>query len=216
VKPGLERYVIPTGLLSFSAQRAQSVPACDPRTFGATGDGKTPDTQAIQSAIDACATKGVGTVHFTAGIYLSAPLTMRSHVHLQLDKEAILLGSLKLGTILSDPSRTPTGVGLRCWHGDNLTDIAFTGEGAVDGSGKPWWEIAEASRLHLGMHRVVRHRLLRGPHLCAVGTLQISLCHVFDSDTASGRGRQARSGIRPGDGAKVFGGACHFVEQRAE
>ena len=85
-------------------------------------------------------------------------------MHLQLDKEAILLGSLKLGTILSDPSRTPTGVGLRCWHGDNLTDIAFTGEGAVDGSGKPWWEIAEASRLHLGMHRVeVRHRLLPWP-----------------------------------------------------
>ena len=82
-------------------------------------------------------------------------------MHLQLDKEAILLGSLKLGTILSDPSRASTGVGLRCWHGDNLTDIAFTGEGAVDGSGKPWWEIAEASRLHLGMHRVeVRHRLL--------------------------------------------------------
>jgi len=119
---------------------------CDPRTFGAKGDGKTPDTQAIESAIDACASKGGGTVHMTAGTYLSAPLTIKSHVHLQLDKGAVLLGSLKLEDYPVRPGPESNWRRVALLHGDNLTDIAFTGEGVIDGSGKPWWDIARANR----------------------------------------------------------------------
>jgi len=40
------------------------------RTYGATGDGTTDDTVAINAAIAACGTAGGGTVYFPAGVYL--------------------------------------------------------------------------------------------------------------------------------------------------
>ncbi len=59
---------------------------CDPHAFGAKGDGTTKDTVAIQSAIDACAAQGGGTVKLTAGTYLSAPIVLKSNITLHLDK----------------------------------------------------------------------------------------------------------------------------------
>ena len=43
----------------------------DVRNFGATGDGKTLDTPAINKAIETAASAGGGTVYFAAGTYLS-------------------------------------------------------------------------------------------------------------------------------------------------
>lgn len=50
--------------------------------YGATGDGSTDDTTAIQAAIDAANTAGGGTVFFPEGTYISTLLTMYSNVHL--------------------------------------------------------------------------------------------------------------------------------------
>src|SRR5271168_2051146 len=72
---------------------AAKVAACDPHTLGAKADGQTEDTAALQGAIDQCAKGDGGVVHLTAGTYLSGPLTLRSHMHLLLDKGATLLGS---------------------------------------------------------------------------------------------------------------------------
>ena len=50
------------------------------KDFGATGDGSTDDTVAIQAAITACGAAGGGTVYFPRGIYqLSALLTVSSN-----------------------------------------------------------------------------------------------------------------------------------------
>ncbi len=51
------------------------------RRFGAKGDGRSDDTKAIQSAIDAAASLG-GAVDVPPGIYLSGELYMRPHVAL--------------------------------------------------------------------------------------------------------------------------------------
>ena len=49
-----------------------AVPAhFDVRAYGATGNGKTKDTAAIQRAVDACAAAGGGVVYLSPGTYLS-------------------------------------------------------------------------------------------------------------------------------------------------
>lgn len=45
------------------------------RHYGATGDGSTDDTAAIQAALDAASAAGRGTVYFPAGTYIVAPTT---------------------------------------------------------------------------------------------------------------------------------------------
>jgi len=118
---------------------------CDPHAFGAKGDGTTPDTAALQKAIDTCAAQN-GPVHLTAGTYLSAPLTLRSHTHLILDTGAIILGSLNVDDY---PVRTEPSANWRrtaLIHADNATDISIVGPGVIDGSGQQWWDMAEKAR----------------------------------------------------------------------
>lgn len=50
------------------------------RDFGATGDGTTKDTAAIQAAIDAAAAAGGGEVRVPAGRYVTGTLYLKSHV----------------------------------------------------------------------------------------------------------------------------------------
>ena len=60
---------------------AASQPVLNVREFGATGDGKTDDTKAIQRALDAAGEAG-GTVFVGPGVYLCADLLMRKNTAL--------------------------------------------------------------------------------------------------------------------------------------
>jgi polygalacturonase len=60
---------------------------------GATGDGKTKDTLAIQQTIERCSMFGGGEVFVPAGNYLTGALVLRSGVTLRLDDGATLNGS---------------------------------------------------------------------------------------------------------------------------
>lgn len=64
------------------------------RASGAAGDGARLDTAAIQSAVDACAQHGGGTVWFPPGTYLSGTIVLRDRV--RLETGATLLGSTGL------------------------------------------------------------------------------------------------------------------------
>ena len=60
------------------------------KDYGATGDGSTIDSGAIDKAIEAAAVSGGGTVLFPAGNYLSYSIHLKSRVALYLDQGATL------------------------------------------------------------------------------------------------------------------------------
>jgi hypothetical protein len=110
------------------------------RDFGATGDGVTLDTRAIQSAIDACTQMGGGTVFLPPGNYLTGTITLKDNVRLHVGPSARLLGS----TSLTDyPSlKRVEGEMFSIEYLDyclinayKAQHIALTGEGIVDGQG---------------------------------------------------------------------------------
>jgi len=93
-------FIVAAALLMSLAVTAQdtnraSRPASEynVRTFGAKGDGKALDTDAVNRAIDAAAAAGGGTVWFPAGSYLCFSIHLKSHVALYLDEGATIVAA---------------------------------------------------------------------------------------------------------------------------
>jgi len=106
--------------------------------FGAVGDGKTLNTAFIQKAIDACNKSGGGRVVFPAGRYLSGTIVIKDNIILQLDKNAVLLGSTNTADYQNlDPFTDGLGidVGWALVVAVDVKNIAIEGEGAIDGQG---------------------------------------------------------------------------------
>jgi len=120
------------------------------RDFGATGDGKTLDSPAINRAIDAAAAAGGGTVYFPAGVYASYSIRLKSHITLYLDQGAVILAESTPHDGLSSggyDAAEPQGewepyqdYGHNHWHnsliwGEGLNDLAILGQGLIWGKG---------------------------------------------------------------------------------
>ncbi|WP_222853705.1 glycoside hydrolase family 28 protein [Fodinicola acaciae] len=114
------------------------------RDYGATGNGSTNDTTAINNAITAAnAATGGGIVRFPAGTYKSAnSIHMKSNVTLQLDSGATIVGSSadNYDAAESNPNDNYQDYGHSHFHdamiwGNNLTNIGFVGSGTIDGGG---------------------------------------------------------------------------------
>src|SRR3954453_2981734 len=91
-----------TGAATNAADLPASAPSDDKllgarvynvRDTGATGDGVTLDSAAVQAAIDACARDRGGTVLIPAGDFLVGTLELKSNVTLHLAALGRLLGS---------------------------------------------------------------------------------------------------------------------------
>jgi polygalacturonase len=133
-----------------SANRAATGGVFDVRTFGATGDGKTIDTAAINRAIDAAAAAGGGTVHFPAGTYESYSIHLKSNVVLYLDMGAVIRaastpmeGTASGGYDAAEESNGDNhfqDYGHSHWHnsliwGENLHNFGIIGPGLIYGKG---------------------------------------------------------------------------------
>jgi len=116
-------------------------------SFGAVGDGKTMNTTAFGNAIAACESAGGGSVVVPAGVFLTGPFRLASHMALVVEKGATIQASNKFSDFgLPDPLPTTQDElnKLRAAlhpliSGSDLTDVAIRGEGTIDGAGAPWW-----------------------------------------------------------------------------
>ncbi len=122
------------------------------KDYGATGDGHSIDSPAINQAIEAAAQAGGGTVFFPAGTYLSYSIRLRDHIGLHLDHGSVILAAEPTedqGYDAAEPN--PWGdlryqdFGHSHWHdsliwGENLEDISITGPGLIHGKGLRRWD----------------------------------------------------------------------------
>jgi hypothetical protein len=73
--------------------------------FGAKGDGRVLNTQAIQAAVDACAARGGGTVVVPPGEFVSGTIVLKSRTTLYSAPGAVLRGSGNLADYPPAPFR---------------------------------------------------------------------------------------------------------------
>jgi len=120
----------------------------DVRSFGATGDGITIDSPAINQAIEAAANAGGGTVLFPAGTYNSFSIRLKSNLALNLLQGATILAA-KTPADRSDgydsaesnaPWENYQDYGHNHWHnsliwGENLHNVSIFGPGLIWGEG---------------------------------------------------------------------------------
>lgn len=109
--------------------------------FEGMPDGVTLNTKAFAKAMNALAAEGGGTLLVPSGVWYTGPIVFQSNINLHLEKGALILFS-------SDTKQYPliqtVFEGLdtyRCQSpisGINLTNIAITGEGSINGSGEAW------------------------------------------------------------------------------
>jgi polygalacturonase len=148
-----------TPCLSIAERAAGSPPPWSPRprwptkptrsalitAFGAKADGATINTQAIQSAIDHLATRGGGVVTVPAGVFVTGALFLKPKVDLHLAKGAVLKCTTEMSNFPRQRTRieghfedsfTPALVNV-----DGCDGFSLTGEGVLDGSGRPIWDL---------------------------------------------------------------------------
>src|SRR5216684_1231119 len=121
----------------------------DVRTYGATGDGKTIDSPAIDKAIETAAAAGGGTVLFPSGVYASYSIRLKSNIALYIEQGAtILAASTSLEGTASgydpaepnQPWEAYQDYGHNHWHnsliwGESINNFAILGPGLIWGNG---------------------------------------------------------------------------------
>ena len=142
--------ILPDRASSQQTSTSQSALSFNVRSFGATGDGKTIDTPAVNRAIAAAAAAGGGTVLFPSGTYASFTIRLKSHICLRLEAGATILAAPvpPEGTASGgyDPAGPPQpweayqDFGHNHWPnsliwGDGLEDICICGPGLIWGKG---------------------------------------------------------------------------------
>src|SRR4051812_21985364 len=109
------------------------------RDFGAAGDGKTLDTNAVQSAIDTCHRDRGGTVLVPAGDFLVGTLELKSNVTLHLAAAGRLLGSANPGDFHAGNGIPPSNGNVVLLSAADAENVTIEGRGTIDGQGAKFY-----------------------------------------------------------------------------
>ena len=119
------------------------------KEYGVCADGKTINTKAIQSAINACNEAGGGVVFFEAGVYLTGSLEIKSNVELHLTPGCKIVGSTNINEyedLISEGFKhefAPEGTATYLIGAKHATNIAITGAGEINASGLAFYDTTE-------------------------------------------------------------------------
>jgi len=148
-----KKYLFILLVLSNCAVLAQSdrpvtVKVVNINDYGAIGDGKTLNTDAINKAIIACDNAGGGTVVVPAGNFVTGTIMLKSNITLDLDPDSHIIGTTDLSQYKGyqlrreDPNE-PINITVSdsaVWTRalillDKVHDVTITGTGTIDGAG---------------------------------------------------------------------------------
>ena len=155
---GMAAVAVPSVSIAAATQNSAEAQAAagifDVRKFGAAGDGKALDTDAVNRAIEAASAAGGGVVVFPAGSYLCFSIRLKSQVHLHLEQGSTIVAatSPKPGEATGynggvyDAAEPKTewdayqDYGHNHWHnsliwGEDIHDFGITGTGLIWGKG---------------------------------------------------------------------------------
>lgn len=130
---------------------------------GASGDGKTLETAAIQESIDEAFAAGGGTVEIPPGTYLTGTLILKDNVNLHIQSGAELLGSPDyedyIEIIHKFESRT-NGLYAKYFmiFAEDAKNISITGHGIINGNGLKNFLVSRPQNLRPFMIRLVNCR----------------------------------------------------------
>lgn len=136
--------LLPLLLMSASALTS-SAAVYNVRDFGATADGKTLDSPAINRAIETAEANGGGSVYLPAGTYLSGSIRLKSNINLNLAPGCTILAA-PAEMKAYDESESFGGFpeyqdgGHTYFHNsliwaEEQTNVSITGHGMIDGLG---------------------------------------------------------------------------------
>lgn len=123
------------------------------------GDGRTLNTSAFEKAIAALDEKGGGTLTVPPGIWLTGPIKLRSKINLHLERGALIQFSrdYKLFPLAVVSMRGEKEVAVVSpISGENLEDVAITGDGIIDGGGDAWRPVKKEKFLESDWRALVK------------------------------------------------------------
>lgn len=133
-----------TGCATADGQERSALSRRSIVEFGAVGDGVTPNTRAIQAAIDRCAVEGGATLVVpSGGTFITGAIFLKQGVSLCVETNAVLKGSSNTNDYPWIDTRI-AGLEMK-WpaaliNADSVSNLVLSGSGTIDGSGLRWWE----------------------------------------------------------------------------
>jgi exo-poly-alpha-galacturonosidase len=144
------------GHVSAKSNQIQAItksrgPVFDVREYGAKGDGKTKDTQAIQKAINDCTPGGI--VLISPGVYLVDHLELKSDLTFELASGATLqflgrkVGNYPVNMVsMPGPDGEATMRNFALISALRAKNLTITGGGVIRANGETWWPHKESPR----------------------------------------------------------------------